>query len=581
MAFYGIRSDKHREVRRFHPRQSKILRAGNLPSMTNDIIIDLETSRSQIEGKFSRAGAVLESTITLISEQLDFLSQLNTVLDPKAVDEATGELTATSSELRALPVLLDGRGKQLRNIKHTGEELQTHLEEMRDILRYLLVFALNVKITAADNATDAQQFDIFVHEMRTRIENGEAELNDFETQLQGVIDQVRAALQLEAELTSKASAMLPAVPDHLSRDAGAIRDQQIRIAEMTSEVSALAQKIQFKIVNALSSLQIGDISRQRIEHVQNGIALMRGARASCEGEGYSPDACARLEQFLSRLLAAQLADTAEAFENDSRSMLKDMAGMAADAQGLLRVQHLQDASHGGSQGNLRSLEKSVADAIALVTEMEQAVSSADEIRQATVQTIEQLMGRVDALKSVKEDVQFMALNTTVSCSRMGDAGKPLQVIAVELRLYAKKLDTIADSTLQALRSLGQQVTDLGNGTSQTSAQSKLEGAATRLRAAADLAETGLAKIGEQAEIVVKSLSKAESELDFKAELGDVLHRVANSLEDAAGEAAIEVEDVANALQPILDEIGKSYTMSRERDVHAAFAIEPAATSRAA
>ena len=37
----------------------------------------------------------------------------------------------------------------------------------------------------------------------------------------------------------------------------------------------------------------------------------------------------------------------------------------------------------------------------------------------------------------------------------------------------------------------------------------------------------------------------------------------------------------SSLQPILDEIGKSYTMSRERDVHAAFAIEPAAKSRAA
>lgn len=549
--------------------------------MSNDIINDLETSRSQIEGKFSRAGAVLESTITLIAEQLEYLSQLNTVLDPKSVEEATGELAATSEELRALPALLEARGKQLRSIKSTGEQLQTNIEEMRGLLRYLVVFALNVKITAADNAADAQQFDIIVQEMRSRIESGEAELNDFEAQLEGVITQVRAALQLESDLTNKASAMLPAVPDHLTRDASAIRSHQHSIAQMTSEVSRLAQKIQLRIVNALSSLQIGDISRQRIEHIQKGIALMRSAQASCSGERYPADAGERTERFLSNLLATQLADTAKAFERGSRSMLNDMSEMAADAQGLVRVQHVEDASSGGAQGNLRSLEQSVADAVALVTEMEQAVSSADEIQQAAVATIEQLMGRVDALKNVKEDVQFMAVNTTVSCARMGDNGKPLQVIAVELRVYAKKLEVIADATLQALRSLGQQVMDLGRGSSQSNARSKLESAATCLRAAADLAESGRAKIGEQAETVVKSLSKAESELNFETELGEVLKHVAGSLRETAGERQIEVDDIADVLQPILDEIARSYTMARERDVHAKFALTPPEASCAA
>ncbi len=102
-----------------------------------------------------------------------------------------------------------------------------------------------------------------------------------------------------------------------------------------------------------------------------------------------------------------------------------------------------DESRGGS---LRSLEKSVGEAVALLADMDEAAECADQIQKEASVAVDELVGRVSAVKSVKEDVQYMALNTTVRCARMGDAGKPLQVIAVELRLYAKKLDSTTDET---------------------------------------------------------------------------------------------------------------------------------------
>ncbi len=67
--------------------------------MSDAIIDNLERSRCQIEGKFSRAGGVLESAVTLIAEQLEFLSQLNGLLDTEESEAATRELTSVASEL--------------------------------------------------------------------------------------------------------------------------------------------------------------------------------------------------------------------------------------------------------------------------------------------------------------------------------------------------------------------------------------------------------------------------------------------------------------------------------------------------
>ena len=248
--------------------------------MADDLIDYLESSRSQIEGKFSRAGSVLESALTLIGQQLEFLGQLSTVLDADAVADATRDLTSTSSDLRALPALLNARTAHLRELECKGSVLQKNIEEMRSILRYLLVFALNVKITAADSADEAKHFEYFVQEMRTRIEHGESELNDFEMKLRELSDKISAACLLEVQLMKKAAAMLPGVPDRLSTDAAAIGAHQNGIMHMTANVSALAQKIQLKVINALSALQVGDISRQRIEHIQNGLELLTNSTTS-------------------------------------------------------------------------------------------------------------------------------------------------------------------------------------------------------------------------------------------------------------------------------------------------------------
>lgn len=534
--------------------------------MIEAILGDLETSRSQIEGKFSRAGTILESAVSLIGQQLEYLQQLGTLLDGEAVGEATRELSAAADELRSLPNMLSERGQELRDLECRSAELLRDIEDMRSLLRYLLVFALNLKITAADDQQDAQLFHAFSQEMRTRIEVGGTELNDIDIRLNGLLDQVRAALKLESDLAEEVSAMVPAVPNHLSDDATAIRAHQKQIAAMTGQASELAQNIQLKVVDALSSLQIGDISRQRIEHIQNGLNLLSRADASLAQDGLSDDARQRFAKFVYRLLATQLADTAEDFERDSRVMLANMSGMAADAQSLLRLQQTQGSSD--SHNNLRSLERSVGDAVILVNDMEQAVSVADDVRSATALTVDELLRRIDTIKGVREDVQFMALNTTVSCSRMGDSGKPLQVIAIELRLYAKKLDSIADVTLAALRSLSDDVAHLNTDRAQTSSKSRLEGAATRLRDAADLAETRLATIMGQGMDVVDSLSKAESELNFDAELGNVLSTSAASLHTLAGEGDIDVADILGPLQNLLDTISATYTMARERDVHA-------------
>lgn len=542
------------------------------PDSADGIIGHLEQARSQIEVKFSRAGAVLEAALDLIGRQLESLASLNQALDGQAVDSATRDLTSTSNYLNALPASLSVRDARLRSLANSGNSLCARIGEMRGLLKYLVVFALNVKITAAERAEEASEFEVFAQEMRTRIEQGERELNDFEARLAGLDDQVRAALRLESGLESKAASMLPSVPNRLSGDADAILSYHKSISEVTAGVATLAQQIQLRVVNALSALQIGDITRQRVEHVQAGLAILGEIDQRMAAEGWTKESRSSLRRFTYALLAAQLADTAEAFDREAQVMVEHMAGIAGAAESLLNLQNA-DGSTDTNGGDLRSLEKSVGDAVALIADMDQAAECADQIQKEASVAVDELVGRVSAIKSVKEDVQYMALNTTVRCARMGDVGKPLQVIAVELRLYAKKLESTTDETLRILQTLAQTSTEREeDDRGQVNVGSKLQDSLERIRAAADAAENNLASVRGQGKDVVQSLTIATEQLNFKAELGDVLNEAADILSAQAGDEATDVTEIVGPLREVLEHMARSYTMARERDVHAAFEL---------
>ncbi len=203
-------------------------------SAADDIIGHLEQARCQIEAKFSRAGAVLEAALDLIGRQLESLSRLNEALDGKGCRQRHARSHLDIRLFERIAGIASVRDARLRSLANSSDSLCARIGEMRGLLKYLLVFALNVKITAAERMEEASEFQVFAQEMRTRIEQGESELNDFEARLAELDGQVSAALRLESSLESKAASMLPSVPNRLSRDADAILSYHKSMSEVST-----------------------------------------------------------------------------------------------------------------------------------------------------------------------------------------------------------------------------------------------------------------------------------------------------------------------------------------------------------
>jgi methyl-accepting chemotaxis protein len=401
------------------------------------------------------------------------------------------------------------------------------------------------------------------------VEFGVGELAVFDAQVAELSRSIVEALGSEANLGRQCATVLPGVRRDLAADAEALREHHAVVAATAQRVAGLAQSVQVKVGRALGGLQIGDTTRQRIEHVQTAIEMVE----RYENDPASPTDLdrARLARAVRRMLAAQMADAVSHFRRDAGQVSESLAGMAEDADQILR---LKDLTYGGSAANgesfLRSLERSVDGAKSLVATVHAASREADEIARSTASTANILTGRIAGVKQVRFDIHLMALNTALRCRHMGEAGRPLAAIATELRGYADKLDSLAYGAASAL---GQLATDAasnqGEPTAEVDPNTVLDGAINQIRVAGNGAESSLRRLALQSGDVAELLARTERQLDFSRDLTEAMEAAAETLTRLAGTDDEPLSEAQAAdLAPLFDEIGALYTMAREREIHA-------------
>ena len=542
----------------------------------------LETARSQVEERFLEGGAVLLSVMDVLNRLLNSLDAITKSLDSNESSDAGSDLNATVSNLNALPAAEHDRQQALASLAETGSGLRKHVADMQETMRYLRTFAVTVKITGAGLA----EFDGFAQEILERIYSGTDEVNRFAGHLDILEKEVKTALAFGAAVSKGYAETVPAVAKALHDDAQRITTHRQNLGAIAREVGAIARGVQSKVASTLSALQIGDITRQRIEHVQSTFTLLEEFLENGEGKALNADQRTRLENVISHLTAAQMDDMCRDFHRESGSVVKTIASFGHDTQEILKLRDQMSGQTGDAGGNvMRALESSVSAAHEIVMQVDTASRQADQVSHSTLGTAAKLLEAIGNIRAVKTDINYMALNTNLRCSRLGEAGKSINVVTAELRIFAGKLDDSADAIvngLPALEAAAGKIAPASDANSGGLGES-LTSAVGTIRSAANLMEEELKVLAEHGREVANKINLMIGKLDFQHDLGEVLARCANALDETAGAEIADISDLAELVEPLDRKIFKLYTMVQERNVHRGIipAAEEAAPAAAA
>ncbi|MBX5215500.1 MULTISPECIES: chemotaxis protein [unclassified Rhizobium] len=526
----------------------------------------LESARSQVEERFLAGGAVLLSVMDVLNRLLNSLESVAKVLDDKEASDTGADLRATVEILTALPVTEENRQQALISLAHTGRDLRKHVADMQETMRYLRTFAVTVKITGAGLA----EFAGFAQEILERIYSGTDEVNRFAAHLDSLEKEVKFAASFGANVSRSYADTVPAVAGALRDDAAKIAEHRKNLGVLAREVGAIARGVQSKVSSTLSALQIGDITRQRIEHVQATFSMLEDFLAGEDGARLDAGARQRLQNVVHHLTAAQINDMWINFQRDSENVVKTIASFDHDMREILKLRDQMGTESGEAGGNfMRALESSVSAAHEIVKQVDTASRQADQVSHSTIGTAAKLSEAIVNIRVVRTDIHYMALNTNLRCSRLGEEGKSINVVTAELRIFAGKLDESADAIVNGLPALEAAAGRVAPATDAAAGglDESLTSAVGNIRSAANVMENELKVLAENGREVAAKIGLLIGKLDFQHELGDVLARCADVLKGVAGIDVADISDLAEAIAPLDRKIFKLYTMVQERNIH--------------
>ncbi|WP_313617407.1 chemotaxis protein [Agrobacterium sp.] len=529
----------------------------------------LSVAHARIEKTFLDGGAVLVSVMEILNDLIAILDRMTGTMDGGTADAAIAGMQKTIEDLARLPDTEQQRQVAFEAMAEFCKSTDNQLDDIRETIRYLKTFAITVKITGAGIA----EFSSFADEIRERIQFGADEVGKFGTYLETMRQQLGKARNFSAAILKDFQATIPEIIDGLKRNSALVSAQHREMKQMAAQVKTIAQGVQGKIAMTLSSLQIGDITRQRIEHVQSTIQLLEDYLQSDEGRELADMEADTLREAIAALVNAQLEEATSDLQRDCRKIFAGISSFADDAARILSLRDnlIENSRHGGGSA-LQLMERDISKACELAGRVQESSTDADAVVGSVTQTANDLLRGMAVLRSIKTEIHYMALNSNLRCSKLGDEGRSVNVVSAELRVFAEKLESPADAIVSDLQQIETAIGKLGLDEANPSGDlsKPLRDALETVTGAKTEMEAGMEELGREGQAVFSRISSAVVKLDFENELGNVLDECCGLSAGIMAGGSIDVSFMAEKIQPFSNRIYKLYTMAQERDIHAQY-----------
>ncbi len=533
-------------------------------SIAEAAIRELAGIAGSFDACFLPVGEALLQLVETVDAVVRGLDDIRTAFSDGRVDVAVTDLTRATRCLIETPATQERRRGCLAELAGKVSKLSSLSNDLDRVLYVLQFYSLNIKIAAAG----AAEFVDFADEMNKQLAQGRQELAGFAGMVGQLLQQLASMSTVDLKLSTECKKLIPAVPDRLTDAASRLTGQQQKVVAVVEAAGRVAAAIRGHIGRALGSIQIGDSTRQRIEHVAFACEMIAGiahsdAPADREAAGH-----------LAALSVAQLEATETDFASDAHALLKTLVDLLPDTSRLLDSIR-QEQSVQSSNALIASLEAGIADSVALTGHLEQANRDLAAILASVIATIASLTARVERVRDLGIEVGYMSVNANLRCRRDPAISKPVAVIAREIKSHSRLIDSLSSDFVSIAASLTAISEDISamDAAGRINVEDMLTSSLESLSVVAASTSTGMAKVAVECGDLISRLDGTTQNLRQSIAVAGRVTSVRDELGLIASPMAAGATcEAAHPLPAMLARLHATYSMVQERTVHARFAI---------
>lgn len=390
---------------------------------------------------------------------------------------------------------------------------------------------------------------------------------------------VQSALSSGAGLRGAQLKELPAMISGAQASLLSLDERRQGAAESSLRQSSEYAEVSSAINDLVSSIQFHDITRQQVEHVIQALAHLRSQAGKKDG-GWrtNPAPAAANTRVALTLQSRHLADAAHLFGQSAEHIERDMERIAG------QVATTPQASRemlGISSPEEDSFFLKMEEQLSAILHMLGLCAAAELGLASTGAGLEETLGRMRAsvaeIRATEIRIQRISTNATIRATHIGDAGIALNKIAEVMQRLALEssanseqaaatLDTMSDA---ARRVGGESHTAAGAGPLTSLVIEEMRSAVAQLQAANETSGAKVQGIVALSARLAGELDALRSNFTAGRLFASVVERARGELERVGASAADgSSQDAGIGSAQQLEHLASTYTMQRQRDVHA-------------
>ncbi|WP_137150626.1 hypothetical protein [Devosia sp. FKR38] len=524
--------------------------------------------REQIESTFLDVGAGLAEGADILNRVTRAFEALPAQLQSPDMAEASSRLAEVGEQAQAMAILFANEQADLARLDTVVAAAAHPIADLRRAVKMMNIVAINARVVAAGIAVRGDDFEVFTTDIAALSESAASTIQAFTQVYERLTSEVAQAAHQSGQFENAHADTLGALAQSMQQALDALARQRAISVDGTAETGRITRQIADRIGNAVMALQVGDSTRQRIEHVESGISALC---ALIESDDLTEAQRTQATAAMGTLQANQLGAAADAFEQDVADAGAALADLAADASGIVRKSRETYGHNDGGESALATLSQAVSNAAKVLHDCESERGKLEQVASAVLSTVGILLGHVEAVQEIEANMRLVSLNAAVKCAQLGPRGAALNVIARQLRELTGETVTAAEGAMQGLHEAGKLARAFGEAASgdTTSRIGRLEHDATASLLLLQGVETALAQaLGALERDVPKVralLEDAAGRFTTQAMISDGMRSLKEELVELCPQADFDRPEGALALA--LTEHSRRYTMDGERRIH--------------
>lgn len=559
-----------------------------MPADARETIVEVMQSLKSIaamtDRKFVAVGECLTPAIAILERISAVCEGLGARLASDELRQATANLTRAASQVSEYASSLRSQRAFISDLKTALAAIRGHTLQMQQTMSFVAILVKNGKIQAANVDKTDIDFSVFTKDAERIVTLAGESLAQLDRDLIELNAQLQAADRSYGDFEKQQSGAIDNIPRWLAASVDSAAAHGEKAAKAAITINERSRDVSQKVGAIVVALQIGDTTRQRIEHVEHALGCLSrgfveaaGGNRSAYWDSLSEDEWAFVVAEICRLEIAQLVHAAEEFERDIARVIGALKGLVTDARAILnRTRDAYGASDRQRATFLMELQENVGRALDLLRGVRDAREDAHRVVGSVLKAVMRSANHVESVKTLEIDLRLLGLNMTFKCNHLVERGRALSTIAQELRVCADRTTDDAQTIAEALDS----VTKIAEGSAirRTNAEGDdlalvetiMTDSERHFGAAGRHIAEALAALAQDGETVVSAVEETAGQVARHLEIADAIKATVGKLEVNVQQGALAkggTDAARHVRDEILTDLAGRYTMASERAVH--------------